>query len=102
MEHTHITASGADHGPNIQIIISQIIIITNQSPCVDSAGLGYEMAFMTCSILHVTMGVRFMEPSCSLFQRRTSLAFFPSDRTLHAPLTHSAPPAARPPERRLG
>lgn len=71
--------SGADRGPNIQITISQIIIIINQSPCVDSARLGHQMAFMTCSILHVMMGERFMEPSHSLFQHRTSLAFFPLD-----------------------
>lgn len=45
--------SGTGHGSNIQIIISQIIIIINQSPCLDNARLGYQMTFMTCSILYV-------------------------------------------------
>lgn len=67
--------SDAHHGSNIQIIISQIIIIINPSPCVDSARLGYRMAFMTCSILHVMTGKRFMKPSCSLLQQRDFISF---------------------------
>lgn len=45
--------SGTGRGPNIQIIISQIIIIIHQSPRLDSERLGYQMTFMTCSFLYV-------------------------------------------------
>ena len=92
--------SGADHGPNIRIIISQIIIIINQSPCVDSARLAYRMAFMTCGILHVMTERDLWSHRAPSSSRGTSLTSFSFESPRHLP--PPVPPTQKGAERWLG